>query len=179
MSALLENLAELLRYPGSDYNAHLDKALRLAAGTPCGEALERFRAETKPSSLGALQELYTRTFDLSPLCALEVGWRLYGEDYARGSFLAYLRPILLEHGIAERGELPDHLSNVLAAIARLAPEKAEELRAAAALPAVEQMLQAFAGNTNPYGNLLRAVRAALQAPVAEPVAECAKEPSHV
>ena len=179
MRALLEALAELLRYPGPDYNAHFDEALQFAVGTPCGEALERFRAETEPFSLGALQELYTRTFDLSPLCALEVGWRLYGEDYARGSFLAYLRPILLQHEIAERGELPDHLSNVLPVIARLAPEKAEELRAEAALPAVEQMLQAFAGNTNPYGNLLRAVRAALQAPIADPVDECVKEPSHV
>ena len=69
MSALLENLAELLRYPESDYNAHLDKTLRLAAGTPCGEALERLRAEIETLSLGALQERYTRTFDLSPLCA--------------------------------------------------------------------------------------------------------------
>ncbi|MCB1021555.1 MAG: molecular chaperone TorD family protein [Acidobacteria bacterium] len=169
----------MLRYPGSDYSDHLDEASRLAAGTPCGEALERFRAETEPFSLGSLQELYTRTFDLSPLCALEVGWRLYGEDYARGSFLAYLRPILLEHGIAERGELPDHLANVLPAIARLAPEKAEELRAEAALPAVEQMLQAFAGKSNPYGDLLRAVRAALLIPVVQPVAQPIAEASHV
>ncbi len=179
MTALLEELAELLRYPQSDASAPLDEALRLSTGTPCGEALEHFGAEIKALSLGELQELYTRTFDLSPLCALEVGWRLYGEDYARGSFLAYLRPILIEHSIAERGELPDHLSNVLPAIARLPPDKAEELRLGAAVPAVEQMLQAFAGKSNPYAHILRAIRAALRKPLAEPVAESVVEASHV
>jgi len=179
MNPLLEELAELLRYPGPDRAARLAAALRLSTGTPCGEALERFRMETEALSLHALQELYTRTFDLSPLCALEVGWQLYGEDYARGSFLAYLRPILLEQGIAERGELPDHLANVLPAIARLTPEKAEELREAAALPAVDKMLHAFAGKTNAYGDLLRAVRAALRVPVVQPVAESIAEASHV
>lgn len=175
MSALLEELADLLRYPASDPAEGLGEALRLAAGTPCAEALERFRAETEPLSINELQELYTRTFDLSPLCALEVGWQLYGEDYARGSFLAYLRTILHERGIAERGELPDHLANVLPAIASLPPDKAEELREGAALPAVEKMLKAFEGKPNPYGDLLRAVRAALRVPVAESIAEA----SHV
>ena len=183
MNALLDELAELLRYPGADYAERLDEALRLSAATPCAEALESFRTATEALSPGERQELYTRTFDLSPVCALEVGWQLYGEDYARGSFLAYLRVTLEAQGVDERGELPDHLANVLAAITRMPDDKAEELREAAALPAVDKMLKAFEGKPNPYGDLLRAVRAALRVPITAPVAPPADkvftEASHV
>ena len=30
-----------------------------------------------------LQEMYTRTFDINAVCTLEVGWHIYGEDYAQ------------------------------------------------------------------------------------------------
>jgi nitrate reductase delta subunit len=171
MKALLEELAELLRYPRQDYGFRLAATVWLSRGEPCHAALRELDAQIGALLLLELQELYTRTFDLNPMCALEVGWQLYGEDYARGSFLAYLRPTLSELGIAERGELPDHLSNVLAAIARMPDEKAGELREGAALPAVEKMLRAFEGKSNPYEHLLRAVVAAVREPLADPVVE--------
>ena len=60
-----------------------------------------------------LEELYTRTFDINPVCSLEVGWHLFGEDYNRGAFLVRMRGLLREHGIEEGAELPDHLESVL------------------------------------------------------------------
>ncbi len=117
------------------------------------------------------QELYTRTFDLSPLCSLEVGWQLYGEDYARGSFLVYARTQLVEHGVPERGELPDHLAHLLPLMPRMPAAKADELREAAALPAIRKMLKAFEGNPNPYGLLLRAIATLLQVPLNQPIEE--------
>lgn len=171
MNPLLKELAELLRYPCPDYGLRLAAAVQLSQGETCQDALRELEAQIGSLPLLELQELYTRTFDLNPLCALEVGWQLYGEDYARGSFLAYLRVALSEHGIAERGELPDHLSNVLLAIARMPNEKAEELREGAALPAVEKMLRAFEGKSNPYGRLLHAVAATVRIPLADPLVE--------
>jgi nitrate reductase delta subunit len=171
VKALLEELAELLRYPGADNGPRLAAAIRLSQGQPCHAHLTTLGAQIRDLPISELQELYTRTFDLNPLCALEAGWQLYGEDYARGSFLAYLRIALNEHPIEERGELPDHLSNVLSAIARMPNEKAEELREGAAMPAVEKMLRAFEGKSNPYEHLLRAVAAAVRAPLADPLVE--------
>ena len=168
MSNLLAELAELLRYPDAGYAARLDQACATPAPAAARALLERFREQTAALSAQQLQELYTATFDLSPLCSLEVGWQLYGEDYARGSFLVYVRSKLLEHDLAERGELPDHLANVLALIARMRPEPADEIRQGAALPAIRKMLQPFAGKQNPYGDLLRAIAGLLEAPDTAP-----------
>jgi nitrate reductase assembly molybdenum cofactor insertion protein NarJ len=173
MTPLLEKLGELLRYPDQQYARHLQEAVNVAEGE-CRAELERFENRTSGLSLGELQELYTQTFDLSPLCSLEVGWQLYGEDYARGSFLVYMRSQLSEYGTDEREELPDHLSHVLPSIARMPRDKSDELREGAALPAIEKMLQAFEGKRNPYADLLNAVRIALKVAV-EPV----EEASHV
>jgi nitrate reductase delta subunit len=109
-------------------------------------------------TIGELQELYTRTFELNPVCALEVGWQLYGEEYARGSFLVFLRDKLRRHGIAEETELPDHLMHVLPLLERLDASDAQELTEGAVLPAVEKMLSGLAGKNNPYESLLRAIR---------------------
>ena len=175
MRELLEGLGELLRYPDRSYFGRLDEALRLAAELDCRDALERFRRQTRDLSVSQLQELYIQTFELSPLCSLEVGWQLYGEDYARGSFLVYMRTQLQAHRIEERGELPDHLVHVLPAMAQMPTEKADELRTGAVLPALKKMLAAFEGKTNPYADLLSGIDKLLRVPLAEP----AKEMSHV
>jgi len=164
---LFDELGELLRYPGADYLSRLDRACAESEPDESRALLQQFRAQAAAMSPQELQELYTRTFDLSPLCSLEVGWQLYGEDYARGSFLVYVRSKLREHGLAERGELPDHLANVLPLIGRLPREQAEEVREGAALPALRKMLQPFADKTNPYADLLRAVAGALRTSVEE------------
>lgn len=167
MRTLFDELGELLRYPGADYLSRLDRACAESEPDESRALLQQFRAQAAAMSPQELQELYTRTFDLSPLCSLEVGWQLYGEDYARGSFLVYVRSKLREHGLAERGELPDHLANVLPLIGRLPREQAEEVREGAALPALRKMLQPFADKPNPYADLLRAVAGALWTAVEE------------
>ena len=64
----------------------------------------------------ALEEAFTGTFDVNPACALEVGWHLFGEEYARGMFLVRMREELRKYGLAESSELPDHVSHVLAIV---------------------------------------------------------------
>ncbi|MBV6431126.1 MAG: hypothetical protein IANPNBLG_01248 [Bryobacteraceae bacterium] len=174
MTRLLETIGELLRYPDEGYAPLLDEAVRLSRDE-CRSAIERLRERTRGLRLGELQGLYTRTFDLNPLCSLEVGWQLYGEDYARGSFIAYMRSVLAAHGVPERGELADHLAHVLPAIARMPAEGAEELRENAALPAVRKMLRIFDRLDNPYSELLHAAAILL----AMPVSRLEEEPSHV
>jgi len=76
-----------------------------------------------------VQELYTRTFDINAVCTLEVGWHIYGEDYARGAFLVKMRQELRDRELPESGELPDHLTHVLILLGRLEGEQADELAA--------------------------------------------------
>ncbi len=55
-----------------------------------------------PAREPSCEELYTRTFDLNPVCALEIGWHLFGEDYERGAFLVRMRD-QLRRARARRG----------------------------------------------------------------------------
>ena len=63
---------------------------------------------------GELEELYTRTFDNVAERSLEVGWQLFGENYARGVLMVRLPGADARHGVPEDTELPDHLTHVLA-----------------------------------------------------------------
>lgn len=166
----LERLGALLRYPGEDFSDLLATGrLALAAGDrEAADRLERFAEAVEGLELPALQELYTRTFDLDPVCALEVGWHLYGENYDRGRFLVRMRELHAQLGVDEAGELPDHLISVLPALARLDPDDRTELGRRYVVPAVARMLTGFDGRDIPYEHLVRAVDRTLRATLGAP-----------
>lgn len=79
------------------------------------------------------QERYVAAFDLDPACSLNIGWHLFGDQYARGEFLAVLREELHRAGIDDAGELPDYLPFVLRLIPRLDKTRAGQLQEAVAV----------------------------------------------
>ena len=157
---LYDHLATLLTYPAGVSGRALaaDPGLPDAEATGADALLRRFADEIRDYSATELEELYTRTFDLNPVCCLEVGWHLFGEDYNRGRFLVRMREQLRRLRLSESGELPDHLTDVLRALGRLAPEEAARFAAEAVLPALDKMLTGFPDAANPYAHLLEAVR---------------------
>jgi nitrate reductase delta subunit len=108
-------------------------------------------------SVEQAQEMFTRTFDINPVCTLEIGWHIYGEDYARGAFLVKMREQLREWNLRESQELPDHLTHVLALLGRLEGEAADQLAARYVLPALDKMLDGMKDSDSPYKEVLRAV----------------------
>jgi len=160
----LESLAALLRYPEEGYPNAAERCFE-ALGAGDAEAavlLGKFLAHTRDCSVEDLQALYTSTFDLDPMCALDVGWHLFGEKYERGEFLVRMRVELRRLGLAESHELPDHLTHALEALARMEPEKAEEFAAACLYPALDKMCAALEGKTNPFENVLLALARVLE-----------------
>jgi nitrate reductase delta subunit len=164
--ALYDALAALLAYPEADYRRRVG-ACRQALGVGPAEArqlLDRFAERIAPLSAEELEELYTRTFDLNPVCSLEVGWHLFGENYSRGEFLVTMRQELRRSALPESTELPDHLTHVLAAVARMEPGQADRFTVTYLLPALEKMLKGLAGKDSPYENVLEAIRCVLLSP---------------
>lgn len=155
-------LAGLLAYPEADYPQRLEASLR-AATPECRALLAPFADAVRGLELWQLQELFTRTFDMNPLCSLELGWHLFGENYERGLLLVRMRDELRKHGIRESTELPDHLTHVLELLARMDHEAAADFTAACVLPALEKMLQAIRGKENPFENVLLAIQTFLHA----------------
>ncbi len=156
----LELLAPLLDYPTDSYHdalAACRSAFRGTAYPGAEEPIDRFCEAMEGRSLPEIEEIYTRTFDLNPTCSLDIGWHLYGEQYARGDFLVRMRTALRLHNVDESTELPDHLPSMLRLLGRLDPGSSAELAASAVRPAVTTMVKAFAEGENPYRSLLEAI----------------------
>lgn len=158
-------LAALLAYPGETLAVDLAAAEEtLRAELPeAAEAVAQFSAAVLPLSPEEREELYTRTFDINPLCTLEIGWHLFGEEYHRGALLVRLRRELAQHGVPESAELPDHLVHVLPLLDRMPAGEGREFACACVFPALEKMRHGFAERSdNPYGCVLQAVALLLE-----------------
>jgi len=162
--AILEKFGRLLSYPNGSYFAEVE-ACRKAASEIDPEAarcLGDFSARLRGLSVEDAQELYVQTFDLNPICALEVGWQLYGDNYDRGNFLVKMRQELERYGVPEKVELPDHLCHALPLIARMEPATVPSFVSASLVPALKKMLAAFEGKESPYEHVLKALSRILE-----------------
>jgi nitrate reductase delta subunit len=173
-------LAALLRYPEDGYEQEAERCCRFfAANYPQMEdPISQFFEQTRTLTLEALQALYTATFDLNPLCSLEVGWHLFGENYERGEFLVKMREELRRHGIVESTELPDHLTHALELLGRMEPQEASSFATACLFPALDKMVAEMAGKSNPFENVLLSVERLLALRYPRPAPETrAPEPA--
>jgi nitrate reductase delta subunit len=154
-------IADVLTYPGENYS-ELARACAACASASCAGELRAFAEAVAPLSTEAAQELFTRTFDLNPLCSLELGWHLFGENYERGLLLVRMRQEMRACGLPESSELPDHLTHALRLIDRMEHERAADFTSAIVLPALMKMLPTFGEKQNPYEHVLRALALALR-----------------
>jgi nitrate reductase molybdenum cofactor assembly chaperone len=165
MKSIYERLADLLEYPGASWCSLIESCGELAAEEipESSGALSVFREAVTNLSLSELQEVYTRTFDLSPVCALDIGYHLFGENYKRGVFLASLRETEAPFDLGQEHQLPDYLPVLLRLLTKLDDE---ELRSAlivdCMIPALEKMLKTLGEGENPYRHLIAAIEAALK-----------------
>ncbi len=183
-----DQLAALVTYPEGEYHKRVEECREaLAEAHPAVVPLMASFAEAiAPMSIDELEELFTRTFDLNPVCSLEIGWHLFGENYDRGALMVKMRQELRRYGIGESVELPDHLTHCLTLLGRMEPDRAQDFAHSCVLPAVEKMVNAFAGKAEgketisaealapaatPYANVIQAIWKVLGTLYAEPVTQ--------
>jgi len=118
-------------------------------------------AYNSSSAEGDREELFTQTFDGNAERALELGWHLHGENYARGVLLVRLRSMLRDRGLEEGSELPDHVSNVLRLLGRVDAVTARGLVDQLLAPALEKVIAGFGEEENPYRQVLVGLKQAL------------------
>ncbi len=155
--------AHLLEYPA----AALPQQLRRLR--PADDArLHKFAAFVEREPLVRLQELYTTTFDLNPVCCPYVGYHLFGESFKRGALMAKLRETYAANEFAANlAELPDHLSTILHfAAACEDTEFVRELTADLVVPALRTMVAGFENGQNPYEDVLRTLLTMLDSQLA-------------
>jgi nitrate reductase delta subunit len=153
----LRSLSRLLTYP-DEQTVEAAELLYIILQGEIPEAaacMSRFGAFLDEHEGWEIEEAFTGTFDVNPACALEVGWHLFGEEYARGLFMVRMREEMRKHGIEEGGELPDHITSVLSIIGSMPDDEATKFVTACVLPAIKKMLFAFDSNDSPYGDVVR------------------------
>ncbi|MCC7301300.1 MAG: hypothetical protein IT233_01535 [Bacteroidia bacterium] len=139
--------ADLLRYPGDDYTKR---------GADCLAMLQERYPEAAKEMLPFLEymnthtqdereELYTKTFDVQPICYLDLGFVIFGEDYKRGAFLLHMQQEQRKAGNDCGTDLSDNISNVLVWYTKTDNQTlAEELAVRILIPGVEKMISEFA-----------------------------------
>src|SRR3990172_6523529 len=138
-------VAELFAFPGPEFAPRGRELLDfLRENYPDAVIeVEQFLAAIPERTLD-LQELHTRTFDVQSLTTLDIGYVLFGDDYKRGALLSNLNQ---EHSRAQndcRGELADHLPNLLRLIPKLKDqERLKELVREILVPALILMIREF------------------------------------
>ena len=152
-------LARLLAYPTEGFAARVAADVAaIARDVPeAGDELVPFALFVASHELGDCEEAYVSTFDVNAERALEVGWQVFGEQYARGAFLVRMREMLRQCGVAESYELPDHMTHVLRVLPRIETAQSQALVESALVPALRRILGDAKGKDGPYSGVLRAV----------------------
>jgi nitrate reductase delta subunit len=142
MMGVYNVLAEAFRYPIPGFLERLRAGISSLPAGPVRERLEVFAARAGHLTLDEWEQLYTRTLDLNPISPPYVGYLLWGDNYARGQFMAQLSQAMHQTGVDLEGELPDHLVPLLRYL-DLAPGTLADLEHTLK-PALEVMTQSLA-----------------------------------
>ncbi len=153
-------LSEIVAYPTPNLPEQVQAAIAALKdqSSRAARQLAKFGTFAEKATLGELEELYTATFDLKPVCYPYVGYQLFGDTYKRGAFLAQLNARYREHGFDEVAhELPDHLGMILRYVAQVDDE---ELINEGMIPTLKKMIDQL--KDNPYRDVMRTILNVLQ-----------------
>ncbi len=108
-------LAKLFKYPEEDFMLHLKKSQDFLDGIypVAGNELRPFSGYMKNCRPHERKELFTKTFDVQPICYLDLGYVMFGEDYKRGAFLLNMKGEQQKINNDCGTDLPDNICNVM------------------------------------------------------------------
>jgi len=121
-------------------------------------ALTDFVTFLRTNTASRIEEVYTVTFDLQPVCFPYVGYQLCGEGQQRALFLMELQRLYREHEFDSGGELPDHIGTVLRFLGLVDDgDCRREIVRDGLLPALDKILQGLDSGEHPYADLIKAL----------------------
>lgn len=157
-------LADLLTYPHEGLSGAVERVRAIAADDPdrsgLREAASALAAALEAHGLQAMQEQYTATFDLDPVCSPYIGYHLFGEAYKRGALMSRLKEVYRDLALEPGDELPDHIAWILRFLAALDDrETYDDTLSLLVLPALDRMAKVFQETKDPYAEIIRSLHA--------------------
>lgn len=167
---ICRQFAVLLSYPTTESQT---------TAASCQELLQENRPEStlqldefidflQSTAPARIEEMFTSTFDLQPLCHPFVGYQLCGESQQRTMFLIKLQEIYRQHDYNSGSELPDHICQILRFIGITSDQSCRQtLIDDGLLPALEKIILAIENDDHPYKGLLKTLQSFLSGSHAE------------
>ena len=126
-------------------------------GGDVAAALADFSGDVANLSTEHAQELYTRSFDVSPVCVPYASVHIFGEEsFKRAELIAGLGAAYARVGFDRGTELPDHVALLLRCAPQFEADEWTELRSFVLLPAVEKMSAGLEKAGSPWRHVMRA-----------------------
>jgi nitrate reductase delta subunit len=152
--------SRLFSYPSQHFALELAEFERYLARCPAALAeLSHFVSLVRGLSLKQVQELYTRTFDLTPICAPYLSVHLFGDSsFKRAQLMTGLREAYVSCCLRFDDELPDHLAIVLSALDHLDAAIQHDLIVLCLQTALPKMQTELERQRNPYAHAVASLR---------------------
>ncbi len=166
LSSALASVAPLLQYPREDFIVSLNAAIaELKLLYPqASRPLIEFKCKVIDLSPEELEEIYTRTFDLAPLCIPYLSSYIYGdENYERGTLMSRLSERYQECNFDMQGELPDHIALILSFAPHCEESELDELIEFCLAKALATMTDSLKENENLYYLVLKTAQEIIEA----------------
>lgn len=164
--SVYETLARLLDYPSDNY-LHMAKELRDKLGIShpqAGTSLSEFIVAIESLSLDSLEEMFTRTFDIAPICVPYLSSYAFGEEsFERGDLMSKLKEVYANTGFHCGNELPDHIRILLSFLSTLNTQEGQDLVHYVMEKPLGEMLDRLTAAKNPYSILMKTIITILEA----------------
>lgn len=153
-----EDAAVLLSHPQANYMNTLDRLIGSGSKKHSSKSLCAYREAIAALNMFELQELYTRTFDLNPMCSPALSVHLFGvESFKRSHLMVGLLDMYRVADYPVTGESADHMSSVVRFLPFASTEEREEISQFILLPGLTKIAEFLESKENPFAHLIRAV----------------------
>jgi nitrate reductase molybdenum cofactor assembly chaperone NarJ/NarW len=164
-NVVFELLSAALDYPSEVTAVAVKQAIQLLGSEEpeAAQQLQNMQTVMQNTPLDSLQEIYTRTFDMAPLCVPYLTSYIYGpESFERGDCMAKLNAIFKTRGFDPGNELPDHVAVLMRFCAQLDDEEISDLVRYCMARPLKDMVQTLVDADSVFRYPLIAFRAVLQ-----------------
>lgn len=138
--------ADLFRYPDELFPELVGRCIAMLREKypDVVHEMEVFQEYVNTHTRDEREELFTKTFDVQPICYLDLGYVIWGEDYKRGAFLLHMQQEQEAAGNDCGTELPDNISNMLTLFTKTENQVLlDELAVKILIPGVKKMIAEF------------------------------------
>ncbi len=150
-------LAILLCHPQADYLSVLNNLINSGLSKKSAKYLCTFRDAIADLSPFELQELYTRTFDLNPMCSPALSVHLFGvESFKRSHLMVGLLDMYRIADYPVSGESADHMSTVVRFLPLAENDAREEVAQFIVLPGMAKIAEFLDSKSSPFSYLMKA-----------------------